>query len=261
MPLIMEISAIIPTFNRAEILETNLNHLLKFKEIKEVLVIDDGSTDNTQKIVKKFSSRIPIKYIKNKKNLGSAKCWNIGIKKASREFTILLNDDTYIIQENFFDFIKEDAAKADIIGPRVQNTLYEKKINLIYKIKKSLFGVLFGDPHLPWSKKPSFARFVSGIMFSKTEIMKNLLFDELFDGNCFREESDFQKRARIAGYSIIYDPRIYVLHDQREFGGQRRFSKQEDRKWRYVNHIRFLQKNYPVAKIFWIPIFKLIYRI
>ncbi len=250
----MEVSAIIPTYNRKEMLEKNLKVLINFKEIKEVIIVDDGSTDNTFEILKKFSDKLKIKYTKNKVTIGSAYSWNKGISLASKDYILLLNDDTRIIEDNFFEILAEDKEKADIIGPALKNTKYEK-INFLYKIRKVLLHILIGDPLKAFSAKPKYVDFVSGVMFSSKKIMAEIGFDEGYEGNCFREESDFQKRAKNRGYKIFYDPRISVLHDQTNEGGQRRFSKEEDKRWRKVNHHRFLDKNYKILRIFWKPLF------
>ena len=51
----------------------------------EVLIIDDGSTDNTKEIIDKFSDK-RVKYIKLKENLGSSNARNIGIKMATGKY-------------------------------------------------------------------------------------------------------------------------------------------------------------------------------
>lgn len=89
------ISVIIPTFNREkyilDAIQSVFNQTLKPTEI---IVIDDGSTDNTKSLLTKFSDQII--YIKCKQNKGPGAARNLGIKNANCEyFSFLDSDDTW----------------------------------------------------------------------------------------------------------------------------------------------------------------------
>ncbi len=84
------VSIVVPTYNDAPYLETALTDLLNqsYKEI-EIIVVNDGSTDNTEEILKKFSS---IKVI-NKKNGGTGSALNAGFAVAQGEFGTWVSSD------------------------------------------------------------------------------------------------------------------------------------------------------------------------
>ncbi len=86
-----KISAIITTYNCEKYLEEAIKSVLNqtFKEY-ELLVIDDGSTDNTKKIVMKYRDKLDYFY---KKNGGHADARNYGIKKARAEYVAFLDSD------------------------------------------------------------------------------------------------------------------------------------------------------------------------
>ena len=88
-----KISVIIPTYNRGNIIENSITSILNqtYKNW-EVLIIDDGSTDNTKEVIDKFEDK-RIKYIKIKKNLGSPNARNIGIGKATGKFISFQDSD------------------------------------------------------------------------------------------------------------------------------------------------------------------------
>lgn len=95
------ISFIIPCYNSAEsILEVLkcINKLEGKEQIKDVIIINDASTDNTVKIIKSFSknSEIKINLINNKKRLSSSRARNLGINIAKGELFFLLDSDILI---------------------------------------------------------------------------------------------------------------------------------------------------------------------
>jgi glycosyltransferase involved in cell wall biosynthesis len=88
-----KVSVIIPTYNRAKLVERAINSVLvqTFKDF-ELFIIDDASTDNTKQIVKKFRDE-RIKIIHHQKNKGGSAARNTGIKTAIGEYIAFLDDD------------------------------------------------------------------------------------------------------------------------------------------------------------------------
>lgn len=88
---IPKVSVIIPTYNRAhfviEAIESVLNQT--FQDF-EIIVVDDGSTDNTREALKKFGSKIRYTYQENR---GVAAARNTGIRAAKGEFIAFLDHD------------------------------------------------------------------------------------------------------------------------------------------------------------------------
>jgi glycosyltransferase involved in cell wall biosynthesis len=77
------VSVIIPTYNRANLVEKAIKSVLKqtYQDF-EIIVVDDGSTDNAEEIIRGFKDK-RVKYIKKyKENKGSSVARNIGIKVA-----------------------------------------------------------------------------------------------------------------------------------------------------------------------------------
>jgi glycosyltransferase involved in cell wall biosynthesis len=91
----IKISVIIPTYNRANLLMRSINSVLNqtYKDF-ELIVINDGSTDNTGEIVENLRKNDErIIYIKIDNSGGPAHPKNIGIKKAQGEYIAFLDDD------------------------------------------------------------------------------------------------------------------------------------------------------------------------
>ena len=87
---LFRVSVIVPTYNQKERLKTCLDALIKQKYNNyEIIVVDDGSIDNTEQLVKKYKN---IRYIK-KPNGGSASARNKGIAIAKGEIIAFTDDD------------------------------------------------------------------------------------------------------------------------------------------------------------------------
>jgi len=85
------ISIIIPTFNRADWIKAAIESVLKQTyQNFELLIIDDGSTDNTKKIISFCDKKIKYYFQKNK---GPSAARNFGIKEANGKYICFLDSD------------------------------------------------------------------------------------------------------------------------------------------------------------------------
>lgn len=88
----------IPTYNRAKYLKRSLYSIAEqYDNRLEILVSDNASEDETEDVVNEMKRRIPIKYIKNKENIGGDRNFLQCLREASGKYTILLGDDDVII--------------------------------------------------------------------------------------------------------------------------------------------------------------------
>lgn len=91
------VSIIIPTYNRANLLKRAIESVISqtYKNL-EIIVVDDGSTDNTEQIVKECQDS-RIQYIRHSKNRGLSAAKNTGIKNSKGDFIAFLDsDDEYL---------------------------------------------------------------------------------------------------------------------------------------------------------------------
>ena len=108
-------SVIIPTYNQANLLDRCLKSVTQqtFKNY-EVIIIDNYSTDNTSKIIKKFGKKI--KYFKFRNRGVIAKSRNLGIKKSKGKWICFLDsDDTWMSHKLQKLFIVQKNSPLDII--------------------------------------------------------------------------------------------------------------------------------------------------
>ena len=92
-----KISVIIPTYNRAALIGETLESVIRqTRPVDEIIVVDDGSTDNTEKVIRAYSRYIT-KCIKQP-NSGPAAARNRGVREASGEFMAFLDSDDIWVQ-------------------------------------------------------------------------------------------------------------------------------------------------------------------
>jgi GT2 family glycosyltransferase len=101
------ISIIILSFNTKEYLRKCLESLVGSLKsqifVAEIIVVDNGSTDGSSRVVESYKVRrfknLKVKLIENKRNLGFAKGNNIGLKEAKGDYIMILNSDTNVQPE------------------------------------------------------------------------------------------------------------------------------------------------------------------
>lgn len=87
------VSVIIPTYNRANLLPRAIQSVLQqsYDDI-ELIVVDDGSDDNTNSVMKDYQDDC-IEYIRLPKNMGGSHARNKGIRQATGDYMAFLDDD------------------------------------------------------------------------------------------------------------------------------------------------------------------------
>jgi len=100
----MNISVIIPVYNAAKLLEKSVNSALQCKEVKEILLIEDGSKDNSLDVCTmliKKDNRIKLFQHPDNGNHGAGASRNLGIEKATQEYIAFLDADDFYLGNRF----------------------------------------------------------------------------------------------------------------------------------------------------------------
>lgn len=166
------VSVIIPTHNRSDLLLRGINSILEqtYKAI-EIIIIDDGSKDNTESVVKDLQKNYSnIVYLKHEKPRGAPAARNFGIRKARGEFITFLDDDDEMLAEKIklmrtkfkvqFAYVAtgyfeiNSKRKKKIIPPEVvsyRNLLYNYKLgggNQMFTLRERIIAVKGFDEKL-----------------------------------------------------------------------------------------------------------------
>lgn len=145
------ISVIIPMYNAEKTIIASLNSVINqsYKENIEIIVVNDGSKDNGQKVVEQFVINNPTYQITliNKENGGVSKARNTGMKLAKGDWIALLDsDDEWLLNklEKQIEVLDQNP-EIDFLGTNrndeVFNTFLCKKMYLITKISPKLLLV------------------------------------------------------------------------------------------------------------------------
>lgn len=212
------VSVVIPTYNRGKKLSKTLESLIAQsypKDGYEVIVVDDGSTDNTGEVVKEFRRKFKkFRYFKQE-NRGPAAARNIGIKNSRGEIIAFTDDDCIVPRdwldrlvatyERFPDVVgvggyieaREDILKKNIFA---QYESYEARV--IYGLGRE---VIFGGADTPGMG-------TANVSFKKQVLEEVGGFDEFFR-SAAGEDMDLKKRIGEKGYKFVYIP-LKVTHIQ-----------------------------------------------
>lgn len=169
----MLVSIIIPTYNSCLTIKKTIKSIDFSKNI-ELLIVDDGSSDETLKLLDSLQKRYPFRVIKGKHG-GAAKARNMGIKYAKGKYLLFLDSDDQLDQEAFdfrmFNILKNNNYDIVDIDQHV-------KINTV--VSKDMKNTILLD-NLGLSNKNK-AVWLSGPVskfYKRSFILKNdILFDE-----------------------------------------------------------------------------------
>ena len=109
----MKISIIIPVYNSEKFVSRCLDHLLnQTYQNFEIICINDGSKDNSLSILKEYSKKDNRIIVLNQENKGIARTRNIGIKKASGDYIMFVDNDDYM-ESDYLETYAKNAIDGD----------------------------------------------------------------------------------------------------------------------------------------------------
>lgn len=143
------ISAIVPSYNEGKRIAEVLRVLTKTKILDEIVVVDDGSVDDTKKIVRKFKK---VKYLKNKINMGKGYSMDKGVKNSSGEIIFFCDADVSGLKPEMIEETLKPVIDNDVdMFISVRGNFMQRAI--------ILFGVNSGERALRreiWEKLPRY---------------------------------------------------------------------------------------------------------
>lgn len=215
----MKLSVIIPTYNRKDILMKCLTALFEqtcSKSDFEIIVIDDGSVDGTENVIKEIITKSPVelRYFKQE-NKGPASARNKGLISAKNEIALFLGDDIIaapgLLQEhlNFHQFSTE--INIALLGkvewyPELKVTPFMKWL--------TSGGPQFGYYKFKTSEEVSFHHaYTANISYKKELLEKTGGFDENFKIAMFEDTDLGYRLYKNFNLKIIYNSYAVAYHN------------------------------------------------
>jgi glycosyltransferase involved in cell wall biosynthesis len=212
------LSVIIPTYNRKNLLAKAIEGYLGQRSpelIHELLIVDDGSTDGSESMVREFGGRsaFPIRYLRQP-NQGPAAARNLGIREA-RSPLVLFTDSDIVPERNLVEqhvewHWKNPRMTAAVLGyvtwpPEIEATPFMR-----------WYGEnrLFHFDQLRKRQEANFRHFYTCNVSLKTEFLRTCgQFDEEFKTAAF-EDIELGYRLSNRGLQLLYNPEATGYHYQ-----------------------------------------------
>lgn len=126
----MKVSVIMPTYNRAHTLPLAISSVLNQTYTNwELIIVDDGSTDNTKEVVSRAASEDQrVRYVSLPRNAGVSAARNRGIKEAAGDYVSYLDSDNYMYTdwlENMMNFLDRHK-NVSWVFPRLNTSILDR---------------------------------------------------------------------------------------------------------------------------------------
>ncbi len=238
-----EITLVVPSYNRAAALRANLANMLELSDVTEVVIVDDGSSDDTAAVCEQFGDP-RLRVISHPTNRGVAAARNTGVAAAQGEW-ILFGEDDCRFPHDYGRILREEAIRhqADLAGaPILHKRTSDEEIHDIARAA-------------PRSERPSIEEvgifptktietpFLPALALINRKVFDRIGFYEGFEVNGYREETDFFVQAVRAGFRSICTPATFAYQVNTWRGGQHHSSSLRYEYWVLRNNWRFLTRH------------------
>lgn len=189
-------SIIIPNYNKGKLIKTCLDSIFSqniSRDKYEVIVIDDGSTDNSLEFINKYDV-----ILQKTNRLGAGGARNKGFEIAQGEYIILLDSDDFFFDENVLKKLNENLNNQDIVFVRyVEDKLGKKQV--VQENEESTLEELIYKSNY----------FCCTLKCFKTKLVENIRYKE----KCAHEDISFVIELMCKAESILfYKENFYVYY-------------------------------------------------
>ncbi|MGL5981967.1 MAG: glycosyltransferase [Cetobacterium sp.] len=211
------LSIVIPVYNVEDYLEQCLDSVLKLEIEKEIIVVNDGSTDGSSEILKKYENmQLNNFLVINKENEGLSEARNVGLRIAKGDYIHFIDSDDFLNPIKFEKMYKEGIKnQVDIIsGSGVYYYNSEKSKSI--KRGQNLWGTYreeIGNILLYLLSKKNYETVVWLNVYKRELLEKNNL---IFEKGYLHEDEIFTPKTLYYAKSIYIDFNEFYYYRQRE---------------------------------------------
>jgi GT2 family glycosyltransferase/2-polyprenyl-3-methyl-5-hydroxy-6-metoxy-1,4-benzoquinol methylase len=210
-------SIIILTYNKSSYSYQCLQSILKFSTVPyELILVDNGSTDNTSELLERIDNAV---LIKSKNNLGFIKGCNEGATKASGKYLVFLNNDT-VVTDNWLSGLISTIAndpKCGSVGCKLvwPNGKLQEAGSIVWSDGSALGYGRGDDPLKPEYSYVKEVDYCSAACLLVRKDLFNILngFDERYIP-AYYEDTDLCIGIQALGYKILYQPEVTIYHHE-----------------------------------------------
>jgi glycosyltransferase involved in cell wall biosynthesis len=213
-----ELSVIVPTYNRSGALGRCLE-ALEGQTVREslfdVLVVDDGSTDDTAEVVESTRPRLSydLKYY-YQKNRGPAAARNLGLREATGRYVLFIGDDIIASPQLIAQHLAwhEDHPKAEVAILGYISWAPELKVNpLMYWLEHG--GPQFSYDHMVHGEAVDWQHFyTSNVSVVREFLLDNGCFDEDFHHAAWEDLELAYRLSRTSGLTVLFNSMAVAYH-------------------------------------------------
>lgn len=220
----MEVSIIVPIYNQELHLEKCLSSLLNIKGMSvEILCVNDGSTDKSLELIKKFKNNDSRIKIINKENTGYGDSMNRGIENAKGEYIFFVESDDWLV-DGALNVLYENAKNfsADIVkGNYFIYNSHQNQVNIYENLKKFEYNCLISE------EKRDELFFVApsiwSALYKKDFLIQNRISFLPTKGAAYQDTSfAFKVWAKAERIVLVQNPIIYYRQDSAESSSNQR---------------------------------------
>ena len=209
-----QLTVIVPTFNRAATLNScleALNRQTLAPDRFEVIVVDDGSTDQTAELCRSFASRFRLRHLRQP-NAGAGAARRAGVEQAAGEYLLFLNDDTMacprLLEEHWLVQNAHRGEKLAVLGDFRYPPAARQRA-LTYFLNSQPF--LFPQMNLHAGTHDKNSCFIAcNLSLPREAVLAAGSFDRRFR---VAEDTELGVRLRQIGYRVLYHPSAWAWHD------------------------------------------------
>lgn len=171
-----EVSVIITTYNRKGYLKQALDSIkLQINANFEIIIIDDNSSDGTEKMISNEYNEDYITYIKNKYNKGPEYGRTLGIEKSRGNYIVFFDDDDFYVKNNVFEkAIMKFKEQPNLVFVTFNANIFNEKVGDTINSSLGFNGYIDGYNYLgnfQWKMKKPLSTFTT--LFSKEKMFPN----------------------------------------------------------------------------------------